>query len=236
LDTNLSIGAIRRPMFVIEDKSIFSNRSSFIARGAAIAGLLRYGKPIRFIVENNKIPPRNLDLLKKSLENDKILIVGTTINVWNYLLSNSDTPEIDLSNASLIHGGGWKRLQNLKIDNNEFKKALLKKFKLSKSINFFGMVEQLGTVSYECANGNFHLPSCSRFIVRDQYTGEAIPDGQEGIIQVNSLLPYSYPGASILTDDIGKIDNFHNCSCGNNNPIFTFTGRQKLAETRGCGS
>jgi len=236
LDTNNAIGNYRRPLFVLDEKSIFSDRKSFVARGAAIAGLLKYGKPINFLFHDNKFISESLALLNHYLKQGEVLLVGTTINVWLLFLNQAIKKKLDLTNATLVHGGGWKKIENLGVNNNLFKETLLNKLNLKKSINFFGMVEQLGSVSYECAFGNLHVPSCSRYLIRDPESGKAIEDGQIGLLQVNSILSYSYPGASILTDDLGSVDSNHQCPCGNKNPVFNFYGRQKFAEIRGCGT
>ena len=57
---------------------------------------------------------------------------------------------------------------------------------------------------------------------------------EEGLIQVISLLPSSYPGNSILTEDIGVILGEDNCGCGRKGKFFTISGRMKQSEVRGC--
>jgi len=236
LDTNNSIGDYRRPLFVLDERTVFSNRKSFMARGAAIAGLLKYGQPINFLFDGNILETKALNALKEFLYKGEVLLIGTTINVWTLFIKQAIKEGLDLKNAILVHGGGWKKIESIGVDNDVFKKTLFEKLNLSRSINFFGMVEQLGSVSYECIHGNFHIPSCSRFIVRNPKTLDILEDGKVGLLQVNSLLAYSYPGGSILTDDLGSVQKSHKCSCGNKNPIFNFFGRQRFAETRGCGS
>ena len=49
-----------------------------------------------------------------------------------------------------------------------------------------------------------------------------------------SLLPTSYPGNSILTEDIGSIYGLDNCSCGKKGKYFKVYGRIESAELRGC--
>ena len=54
------------------------------------------------------------------------------------------------------------------------------------------------------------------------------------MIQLLSLLPTSYPGHSILTEDIGSIYGEDDCSCGRKGKYFKIYGRLKNAELRGC--
>jgi hypothetical protein len=58
--------------------------------------------------------------------------------------------------------------------------------------------------------------------------------GKEGIIQVLSILPESYPGHSLLTEDMGIIIGEDDCLCSRKGKYFTITGRMKKAELRGC--
>ena len=48
-----------------------------------------------------------------------------------------------------------------------------------------------------------------------------------------SVLPTSYPGHNIITEDIGKIFKIK-CNCGLNSTHFKIYGRAKEAEIRGC--
>ena len=52
--------------------------------------------------------------------------------------------------------------------------------------------------------------------------------------QLFSLLPTSYPGHNILTEDIGEIIKEDNCKCDIQEKHFLVHGRAKEAEIRGC--
>ena len=58
--------------------------------------------------------------------------------------------------------------------------------------------------------------------------------GESGIIQLLSVLPYSYPGHSILTEDEGVLLGEDDCDCGRLGKYFKIVGRLKEAEIRGC--
>ena len=49
-----------------------------------------------------------------------------------------------------------------------------------------------------------------------------------------SLVPTSYPGNSIITEDIGEINGEDNCKCGRMGKYFLVHGRIDNAELRGC--
>ena len=57
---------------------------------------------------------------------------------------------------------------------------------------------------------------------------------EKGIIQLLSVLPYSYPGHSLLTEDEGILLGEDDCSCGRLGKYFKIVGRLKNAEIRGC--
>ena len=61
-----------------------------------------------------------------------------------------------------------------------------------------------------------------------------IKDGRKGIIQLLSLLPTSYPGHNILTEDMGEIVSSKSCVCSNKGKRFKVYGRNKDSEIRGC--
>jgi hypothetical protein len=58
--------------------------------------------------------------------------------------------------------------------------------------------------------------------------------GEKGIIQVVSILPGSYPGHSLLTEDEGELLGEDDCPCGRLGKYFRISGRLKNADIRGC--
>ena len=76
-------------------------------------------------------------------------------------------------------------------------------------------------------------PNFSDVIVRDKYFNK-VKDGQKGLVQLLSLLPTSYPGHSILTEDIGEIVPRHKIKCNLDAKHFLIHGRLENSEVRGC--
>jgi phenylacetate-coenzyme A ligase PaaK-like adenylate-forming protein len=139
-----------------------------------------------------------------------------------------------LSNAFLLHGGGWKKLLNEKISNKEFKKKFLETCKLSSIHDYYGMIEQTGSINVECRYGHLHTSIYNDIIIRDPYDFSPLEFGNEGLIQLISTIPKSYPGQSILTEDIGVVLGEDDCLCGRKGKYFKVIGRMKNAEIRGC--
>jgi len=58
--------------------------------------------------------------------------------------------------------------------------------------------------------------------------------GEKGLIQLISLLPDSYPGHSILSEDLGELTGEDDCPCKRMGKTFVIHGRIAKAEVRGC--
>lgn len=109
----------------------------------------------------------------------------------------------------------------------------MKKFDIQKIHNYYGMIEQIGSIFFECEDGFFHTSIFSEIFVRDKKFN-VVEEGQKGIIQLLSLIPTSYPGHSILTEDEGIVFGEDKCKCGKKGKFFKIIGRLKKSETRGC--
>ncbi len=79
-----------------------------------------------------------------------------------------------------------------------------------------------------------HASNYSDVIVRDPVTFEVLPDGEAGVVQTLSTLPESYPGHSLLTEDVGAIIEDGRCKCGRYGRAIRIDGRLGRAEVRGC--
>jgi phenylacetate-coenzyme A ligase PaaK-like adenylate-forming protein len=181
----------------------------------------------------------DLDALSDFLEAHKgrpKLMFGFTFMVWRYLYQELHRlgHHPDLSEVTLIHSGGWKKLQDIAVGNREFKTALSELTGMRRIHNFYGMAEQVGSVFVECEQGVLHTPAYADVLVRDPSTWQPLPNGERGLIQVLSVLPESYPGHSLLTEDIGEILGEDHCVCGRLGKTFTVYGRLARSEVRGC--
>jgi phenylacetate-coenzyme A ligase PaaK-like adenylate-forming protein len=232
---NHIIGNERLPMLIIDSKSVLKDRSTFSARGAGILGLSIFGKNHTYLLDENYNIDYNTftDFLAK-FSGKKILIFGFTYMIWKYLFLENNIQNIDLSNAIIIHSGGWKKMEELSVDNFTFKQKLYEKFKIKSIYNFYGMAEQVGSVFVENSEGYLHCSNFSDIIIRNPIDFSIMPNGKEGLIQVLSVLPKSYPGHSILTEDIGICFGEDNASNGWKGKYFKILGRVKKSALRGC--
>jgi len=230
------LGKKRLPMLIIDTKAVLKNRQMFSARGAGILGLSNFGRKHTYVLdENMNIDFDLIDNFLQEHKNEKIFIFGFTFMIWQFYEKLKEKgKKLDLSNAILIHSGGWKKLAQKAVDNNTFKQKLLEQTGIKEIYNFYGMVEQVGSIFVECKEGHLHAPIFADIIVRDPISLKPLEFGKEGVIEVMSILPRSYPGHVLLTEDVGTIIGEDDCPCGKKGKYFKVKGRLPKAEIRGC--
>ena len=86
----------------------------------------------------------------------------------------------------------------------------------------------------ECEQGNLHTSSFSEIIIRDPIDFSPLGPNSVGLIQLQSVIPHSYPGHSLLSEDMGECSGVDDCACGRLGKHFRVHGRIKNAEVRGC--
>ena len=231
------LGSERVPMIIVDCESTVKNRKQFSARSAGITGFSIFSTKRIFALNDDM--SLNFEGIKQFLEENKsktIFMFGFTFIVYQHFYREllKLPQKIDLSNAVLIHGGGWKKLISEAVDSATFKAQLNSICGLYRVHDYYGMVEQTGTIHMECEHGYFHTSEYSDIIIRNSNDFSVTKFGEEGIIQLLSLLPISYPGQSILTEDLGIIFGEDDCKCGRKGKYFKINGRLKNAELRGC--
>ncbi len=231
------LGKQRLPMLIIDTKSILKNRKMFSARGAGILGLSTFGRKHTYALdENMEIDFEAIEVFLEEHKGQKIFIFGFTFMIWQYFYEKlkEKKKKLDLSNAILIHSGGWKKLVEKAVANTTFKTSLKEQIGINEIHDFYGMVEQVGSIFVECECGYLHAPIFADIVIRDTMTLEPLNNGREGIVEVLSILPRSYPGHVLLTEDIGTIIGEDDCTCGKKGKYFKIKGRLPKAELRGC--
>lgn len=233
------LGTKRVPMLILDSSAVIKNRAMFSARGAGILGFSMFGSKRQYAL--NEEMELDMEGLKHFLEEHQgqtIFLFGFTFMIWQHfykkLIETGYHP--DLSKGVLIHGGGWKKLINESVSPQEFKQRLHDACGiLPENIHdYYGMVEQTGTIYMECECGHLHAPVFSDVLIRRPLDFSLAEIGEEGIIEVVSVLPESYPGHLLLTEDKGVILGEDDCPCGRKGKYFKIIGRLKNAEIRGC--
>lgn len=231
------LGSKRLPMIILDTKSVLKNRKSFSARGAGILGFANFGRKHFYALNDDmSLDVEGLQAYLKEYEGQRILLFGFTFMIWQYVFKEVHDKGLDInfSNSVLIHGGGWKKLKDEAIDAKTFNRLLQEQLGIQEVHNYYGMVEQIGSIFVECSEGHLHSPSYADVLVRHPLTFNPLPNGEQGLIQVVSELPKSYPGHSLLTEDLGTIHGIDDCPCGWKGKYFSVVGRIPKAEVRGC--
>jgi phenylacetate-coenzyme A ligase PaaK-like adenylate-forming protein len=231
------MGASRVPMIILDSESTLNNRNFFSARTAGILGFSIFASEKVFAL--NQDMELNVNLIQsfiKKHSGKKIFFYGFTYIVWEYFIKalSQKNLNFNLDNFVLIHGGGWKKMLENQVSNESFKKEIKNVLGNGMVHDYYGMVEQTGSINFECEEGFLHTSIYNDIIVRRPFDFSIAKKNEIGIIQTLSILPKSYPGISILTEDEGYLVGEDDCKCGRKGKYFKITGRVRDAEIRGC--
>ena len=231
------IGQKRVPMIIIDNEEVVKNRKLFSARGAGILGFSMFGsKRLYALDENMQLKTNNIIEFLEKHKNEQVFLFGFTFIIWQHFYKQilEKKIKLDLSKAVLIHGGGWKKLVSESISSLDFREKLNSVCSITNVHDYYGMVEQTGSIYMECEYGHLHTSIFSDVIIRRSFDFSVAKIGEKGIIQVLSILAHSYPGHSLLTEDEGILLGEDDCKCGRKGKYFKIIGRLKNAEIRGC--
>jgi hypothetical protein len=239
------IGAARRPYLVIDTKENLGHQTELGARGAAIQALASFATEIVpcLSADTQGEPGLDLQQLMQCVERWKgarVLVYGFTYVIWTQFVQPLKRKGIalDLPNVYILHSGGWKRLEQQAVSKDVFARETAAIFgcPADRVIDYYGMVENVGVVYPDCERGFKHVPSFAEVIVRDPLTLAPAEPGTPGLVQLCSVLPTSFPGFLLLTDDMGEIVGQDGCGCGRRGSHFRFLRRVPNVEVRGCGN
>ena len=231
------LGNQRLPMLIVDTPHVVKDRKSFSARGAGVLGMMPFGRRHHYALDDNM--QLDLDGLHRFLDEHRgspILVFGFTFMVWKYFLQAlvERGADVDLGDGVLIHSGGWKKLTDEAVGNPEFKRVVAETTGIRRVHNFYGMVEQVGSVFLEADDGYLRPPNFADAIIRDPMTWEESPDGVPGVVEVLSVLPRSYPGHALLTEDWGVVHGVDGPEDQWSGKRLEILGRVPRTELRGC--
>jgi phenylacetate-coenzyme A ligase PaaK-like adenylate-forming protein len=231
------LGKKRIPMLVVDSPTVLKDRLAFSARGAGILGFSMFGQDVTYALDESMQldVPAVMAFLDRHPDSP-IFVFGFTFMIWQHLVQplQQRKQRLPLERAIVLHGGGWKKLQDQAVDNTAFRAAIEQVCGALRVVNYYGMVEQTGSLFMECEHGCLHAPVYSDVLVRRLYDFSPAAIGEAGVIEVLSILPRSYPGHALLTEDMGVILGEDDCPCGRLGKYFHVHGRLEQAEVRGC--
>lgn len=232
--TNI-IGPKRLDCFIFDSHPKHSIHDKDLSgRVAGMNGYLLAAKSRAYILDSERIDDISHQIIEKLHacieKNRPIYLIGYTFMLYQILIAFEKRGiKFTLPNGSiLVHFGGWKKMQNLKVEKKELNKIIARALGMDiKNIyDIYGFTEQLGTIYPSSGNNYTKIPTQSRVIVRDTQSLLPVED-KIGFLQFINPFPYSYPGISILQDDLGLYDSKSNS--------LHIIGRLSGAEERGCG-
>lgn len=228
------LGGDRLPMLVIDSWSQLADRRQVSTRAAAVLGLMQFGRDYTFALDaHGQVDVATVRRFVARHGGRPFLIFGFTYLVWLHLLELAQTESLDLSRGTLMHTGGWKHLADLAVDPATFRRRLADEVGLSRIHDFYGMVEQIGSIFMEGPEGgSLYCHDRADVIIRDPASWEELPVGVPGVIEVMSTLPRSYPGHVVLTEDLGLLHGIDDGTWPGKR--FSVLGRLPRAEARGC--
>ncbi len=231
------IGKQRMPMIILDSSAVIKNRAMFSARGAGILGFSIFARDRFYALdENMQLDIEGMKAFLQKHEGEDLFLFGFTYMIWQHfyqeLIRTGYRP--DLSRGTLVHGGGWKKLVSKAVSPERFREELQNVSGLKNIYDYYGMVEQTGTIYMECECGHLHTSVFSDVIVRRPRDFSIADIGETGMIETVSILPTSYPGHVLLTEDEGEILGEDDCPCGRKGKYFKIHGRIQNAEIRGC--
>ena len=230
-------GENRIPYLVLDTKKTLRDRKMFSARGAGILGFsLLASRTCYALDENMELDIPAVQNFLAEHRNEPVLAFGFTFIIYKHVIRVLEEKKIrlDIPNGILIHGGGWKNLITEAVSPEEFKARITATTGIARISNYYGMAEQTGCIYMECSEGHLHASIWSDVLFRRARDFSLCSVGEQGIVQVLSPLPGSYPGHSLLTEDTGVLLGEDDCPCGRLGKYFSITGRIPRAEVRGC--
>ena len=231
------IGKKRLPLIILDSRQVLKDRSMFSARGAGIVGFSTFGHDIFYALDSEmNLDTEGLKSYAEKYQDMPILMFGYTYMIWQYIVQalKAAGTAISIHNGVLFHIGGWKKLKDQAVDAMTYNCHIQNALGNVKVYNYYGMAEQLGSVFVECEYGHMHCSDFSDVIIRDPLNFSPVQMETKGLIELQSLLPTSYPGHALLTEDEGEILGEDDCPCGRLGKYFKIHGRIKGAEIRGC--
>jgi len=232
------VGSEQRPLIVLDSpRSLRSPAMS--ARIAAAMSLRPIASDMRLVMDDIAQPESvHWEQIVAAAEGASgLLVYGFTYLLWQAWANIPDDVRAVLRTKKIhfVHSGGWKKLESVKVGEQEFAARLLTDAAEGSAVtDFYGLVEQVGVVYPLCHEGYRHVPVWAEAIVRDPWTMEPLV-GQPGQLQLMNVLAWGAPYHNVLTEDMARIVPGE-CPCGRRGARFELLGRMPKAEVRGCSN
>ena len=236
------LGSARLPMIVFDTAAVVGDPRSpaaqtFSARSAAVRGFSTFARDRVFALDDDlTLDIARVEEFVERHRGERSFAFGFTYVLWQHVVFALSRAKrrLPLDGAVLVHGGGWKKMAERGVPSASFRAALRDTCGVTDVHDYYGMVEQTGAIHLECEAGHLHASNFGDVVVRRAHDFRPAAPGERGLVEVISVLPRSYPGHALLTEDEGALLGEDDCRCGRRGRYFRVFGRLPHAELRGC--
>ena len=238
------VGVRRRPLLALDAAESAAAGEHLGAHGAAIRGIANFASETVFglkLLPSGELEPDwdAIDGFFARHGAEETLVFGFTFIVWTRFLLEAERRDkrFHAPHAMLLHSGGWKKLTVQAVTKGEFRRRVAETLTVDprRILDFYGMVEQVGTVLVDCEVGNKHAPAFADVLIRRPCTLSPVEVGETGHHRSpqRAADQLSRPGAA----DRGprRAGGRGRLPVRTQGELFRFPAASKQAEVRGCG-
>ena len=240
------LGHHRRPFLILDEDPASSGCREISARSAAARGFLVFADRVDYFLEESggslRVDGTKLSAALSEHERSgcEVCLFGFTFILYELVIKPLKEAKRSFrlpGRAGIAHIGGWKKLEEKRVTRRQFLEDCERVLGIKEMniIDFYGFTEQMGLVYAGRGDSPKTVPAYSEVIIRDPNTLRPAKDGERGLVQFLTPLPHSYPGISVLTDDVGRVVGRGRDEAGRWGTRFEILGRAESAEARGCG-
>ncbi len=136
-----TFGKARYPMLVVDSEATIKDRKLFSARTAAVNGFSIFSRGQEFALDANmKLNLKRIETFLEKNSGQTIFVFGFTFFVWENFVRQLEelNYKLNLGNAFLLHGGGWKKLESQRVSNKDLKTVYWLKLSVLVSTTIMG--------------------------------------------------------------------------------------------------
>jgi phenylacetate-coenzyme A ligase PaaK-like adenylate-forming protein len=240
------IGSHRRPFLILDQEPAAGGQAAIQARSAATRGILLFANSAEYFLraqqgrislDHSRMAERLRQFERSQYE---VCLFGFTYIFYMNLIQAFKDLGLSFKlgpAARVIHIGGWKNLTEHRVGPDRFLSDIHEVLGIpdERVFDVYGFTEQMGLVYINQGTGLKTMPVYSEIIIRDPQSLLPITDGNAGLVQILSPLPHSYPGISVLTEDVGRVTSNRTDEQNRQGTCFELLGRAPSSELRGCG-
>ena len=141
------------------------------------------------------------------------------------------------SGSKVLLGGGWKQFAGEEVDKETLTQLVEEVLGVKKeNIHEFYSAAEHPILYCTCKNHRFHVPVYGKVLIRDVSTLKPMPKGEVGLVNLITPLQASIPLTSVMTDDLGILQDGKQCGCGIETDYLEILGRVGVNDIKTCSA